>query len=344
MTELVVPMAVLAACAVASSLLVRVVRDFANRRALLDHPNERSSHGLPKPRLGGVGVVAPVLVVGAWLLITERAPASLAVPLVATGLVALLGLADDLRSLPARLRLGVQAALAIIVVASAWTRLSAAAGLLGGLLPVPVLAVLAVLWIVWLTNLYNFMDGIDGIAGMQALVASLALASVAAAVGAPVGAGSSTWLLLALAGSSAGFLLYNFPPSSIFMGDVGSTAIGFFFGVLPLLPDARPVPLEPVAIALSLFVLDATTTLVRRIARGEPWTSPHRTHLYQRPIVLGATHGAVLLTAAAGMLIVAECAAEWGGASPTTRLVLLAVPVAIFVVGQVVVWRMERKA
>ncbi|MEI6225653.1 MAG: glycosyl transferase, partial [Deltaproteobacteria bacterium] len=195
-----------AACAVASSLLVRVVRDFANRRALLDHPNDRSSHGLPKPRLGGVGVVVPVLAVGAWLLITGRAPGSLAVPLAAAGCIALLGLADDLRSLPARVRLGVQTVLAIVVVAAAWSRLPAAAGVLGGLLPAPVLAALAVLWIVWLTNLYNFMDGIDGIAGVQAIVASLALASVASAVG----AGTSTWLLLALAGSSAGFLLYNF--------------------------------------------------------------------------------------------------------------------------------------
>ena len=340
MTESVVPMVVLAASAVASSLLVRVVRDFANRRALLDHPNDRSSHGLPKPRLGGVGVVVPVLAVGTWLLLTGRAHGSLAVPLVATGCIAMLGFADDLRSLPARVRLGVQVALAVVAVASAWGRLPAAAGVLGGLIPVPILAVLAVLWSVWLTNLYNFMDGIDGIAGVQALVASLALASVASAVG----AGTSGWLLLALAGSSAGFLLYNFPPSSIFMGDVGSTAIGFFLGVLPLLPETRPVPLEPVAIALSLFVLDATTTLVRRIVRREPWTTPHRTHLYQRPIVLGATHGAVLLTATAGMVMVAVCAAKWMEASGPTKLGLLAVPVAIFAAGQVVVGRMERKA
>ena len=167
----------------------------------------------------------------------------------------------------------------------------------------------------------------------------VALASVAAAVG----AGASGWLLLALAGSSAGFLLYNFPPSSIFMGDVGATAIGFFLGVLPLLPEARPVPLVPVAIALSLFVLDATTTLVRRMVRGEPWTTPHRTHLYQRPIVLGVTHGAVLIAAAAAMVVVAVCAAKWMEASGSTRLVLLAVPVVIFAAGQVVVGRMERK-
>jgi Fuc2NAc and GlcNAc transferase len=80
---------------------------------------------------------------------------------------------------------------------------------------------------------------------------------------------------------------------------VGATAIGFFLGVLPLIPESHPVPLEPVAIALSLFVLDATTTLVRRIVRGQRWTTPHRTHPYQRPVAQGLTHGAVLLTASA---------------------------------------------
>jgi Fuc2NAc and GlcNAc transferase len=324
----------------ASALLVRIVRDVAVRRAVLDRPNERSSHAVPRPRIGGIGVVVPVLLLGVVLVAVGAAPPVMLVALGCVAFVAGVGLMDDLRPLPARWRFMAQFAAASVVVVTFSNRLPAAAAAFGTVLPVPVLAGLAVLWIVWLTNLYNFMDGIDGIAAGQALIASLALASVASSVG----AGTSGWLLLALAGSSAGFLLYNFPPSSIFMGDVGSTAVGFFFGVLPLLPDARPVPLEPVAIALSLFVLDATTTLVRRIARGEPWATPHRTHLYQRPVVLGATHGAVLLIASAGMVIVAKCATEWGNASPPTRLVLLAVPVALFVTGQVLVWRMGVKS
>ena len=250
-------------------------------------------------------------------------------PLAATGIIALLGLADDLRPLPARVRFGVQVRWRRWWSRPSWSRLPAAAGALGAWLPAPVLAVLAVLWIVWLTNLYNFMDGIDGIAGVQALVAAVGLASVAAAVGAT----TSGWLLLALAGSSAGFLLFNLPPSSIFMGDVGSTAVGFLLGVLPLLPDAGPVPLEPVALALSLFVLDATTTLLRRVAAGEKWYTPHRTHLYQRPVVLGASHREVLLMAAAGMVAVAGCAAAWPRASGAGRLALLAVPVVLFVAG-----------
>ena len=268
-----------------------------------------------------------------------QAPAALILPLVGTGLVGLLGLVDDLRPLPARVRFGVQAALASIVVAASWSRLPAAAGVIGSWLPVPVLAVLAVLWIVWLTNLYNFMDGIDGLAGAQALIAALGLAALAAGLGSE----TTLWLLLALAGSSVGFLVFNFPPSSIFMGDVGSTAIGFFFGILPLLPEVRPVPVEPVAMALSLFVLDATTTLLRRVARGEKWYEPHRTHLYQRPVVAGVGHRGVLLVASGKMVVASGCAVAWPHVPVWGRIALVALLVALFAAGHVAVSRLERR-
>ena len=321
-----------------AALVVRVVRDVALRRSLLDHPNDRSSHTVPRPRLGGIGVVLPLLAMGGWLVAAGRAPPALLLPLAATGVVAVLGLVDDLRPLPARLRLAVQVLAATSVVSASWDRLPAAAGSLGGGLPPAVLAPLAVLWIAWLTNLYNFMDGIDGLAGVQALLAALALASVASGAG----AGASEFLLLALAGGAAGFLVFNLPPSSIFMGDVGSTAVGFFLGVLPLLPEVRPVAFEPVALALSLFFLDATTTLARRIAKGERWYAPHRTHLYQRPVAAGLGHRSVLLAATVGMAAVAACAAAWPGARPSARLVLGAAPFVAFGVGWVTVLAVER--
>ena len=188
----------------------------------------------------------------------------------------------------------------------------------------------------WLTNLYNFMDGIDGLAGVQALLASLALALVATRAG----GATSAWLLLALAGASAGFLFFNFPPSSIFMGDVGSTAIGFFFGVLPLLPGTSPVAIEPVAISLSLFVLDATVTLLRRMAAGEKWYTPHRSHLYQRPVVLGVAHRSVLLVGMCAMAAVAWAAQDWPQAAGGERVLLVVLPVAIYAAGHVLLERM----
>jgi Fuc2NAc and GlcNAc transferase len=329
----------LGACVVVSALLVRAVRDVANRRALLDRPNERSSHSIPKPRVGGVGVVAALVAVGASLVAAGRAAPALLVPLGATFLVALLGLADDLRPLPARVRFGVQLALASVVVAAAWGRLPAVAGTLGAWLPAPVLAVLAVLWIVWLTNLYNFMDGIDGLAGGQAVIAALGLAIVASEVGAT----TTQWLLLAVAGSSLGFLIFNFPPASIFMGDVGSTALGFFFGCVPLLGDRHPVPVGAVAVALALFALDATVTLVCRVARGERWYAPHRTHLYQRPVARGVSHRKVTLIAYGGMVLVAICASRWERASPPARLFLAMVPALLFLAGHAAVRHLERR-
>jgi Fuc2NAc and GlcNAc transferase len=334
-----IPSLIIAGCALLSAFLVRAIRDFANGRELLDQPNERSSHATPKPRMGGIGVIIPVLAVGAGLVATGLAPIDLLIPLAATGLISILGLIDDLRSLSARIRFGAQVVLASGVVAASWSRLPSAADLSGGWLSTPVVAALAVLWIVWLANLYNFMDGIDGIAGVQAAIASLGLAAVAAGLG----AGTTTWLLLALAGSSVGFLFFNYPPSSIFMGDVGSTAIGFFFGILPLLPEARSVPLEPVAIALFFFLLDATLTLARRVVTGEKWYTPHRTHLYQRPVVMGVGHRSVLLVAAGAMVLASGFAVRWLDASRMRRAAMLAMLIALYAAGQGAVGWFERR-
>jgi UDP-N-acetylmuramyl pentapeptide phosphotransferase/UDP-N-acetylglucosamine-1-phosphate transferase len=284
--------------------------------------------------------VVTLTAAGLLLVAAHGADPLLLVPLASTALIAVLGLVDDLRPLPARVRFGVQVLLAAAVVAASWDRLPVAAGVLGTWLPQAVLAPLAVLWITWLTNLYNFMDGIDGIAGAQALIASVGLAIVAAGIGAE----TTSWLLLALAGSSAGFLLFNFPPSSIFMGDVGSTAIGFFFGILPLLPGSGSLPIEPVVLALSFFVLDATFTLLRRVGAGEKWYTPHRTHLYQRPVVLGVAHRPVLLASAGAMVVGAGCAVAWPLAGTTMRAFLVAVPVLLYGAGHAYVARLAGRA
>ena len=321
----------------AALLTTRSVRDFARRKHLLDHPNDRSSHAVPTPRLGGVGIVAAFLVAAAIVAASSEAPGRLAVILVATAAVAAVGLLDDLRPMPARVRFAVQAVAAMVVVVSS-------DGLRGApwLEPLPwaLQAPLLVLWIVWMTNLYNFMDGIDGLAGGQAVIAAGAIAVAAFAGGAP----TTGLLLVALAAASAGFLAFNFPPSSIFMGDVGSTAIGFFLACVPLLPEARPVPIELVGIAVSLFILDATTTLVRRIARGERWFEAHRTHYYQRPVAMGWSHRAVTLTAYAGMGLAGAGAIAYQAAGPEGRLLLLALPVVVFAALAAAVHAMERRA
>ncbi|GEJ55430.1 MraY family glycosyltransferase [Anaeromyxobacter diazotrophicus] len=314
-------------------------RNIAVRLAILDEPNGRSAHATPKPRLGGVGVMGAFLVAGVALVSAGSVPSAAMGPLAATGVIACLGFIDDLRQVPARWRFVVQLAAASTVVAFRFAALPQAAGpLLGSILPPWVLAPLAVLWIVWLTNLYNFMDGIDGLAGGQGLIGGLAIAAAAWLCG----ASATAALAVAVAGASLGFLFLNFPPSSIFMGDVGSTAIGFFFGCVPLLPDRQPVSFDIVAVALSLFVLDATVTLVRRVIQGQRWYEPHRSHHYQRPLALGIEHRAITLSAYLGFALLGGLAVLMALATAPVRLALLMAAALVFVVAAQVVRGLER--
>ncbi len=320
-----------------SLVLTRFVREHARRRRLLDNPNERSSHAVPKPRLGGVGVLVPFLATSTALCLWQRAHVATYLALVLTAGIAAVGLLDDLWSLPARWRFGGQVLAAATIVAFTGGTVAGSPWLLA--LPPPLRIPLLVLWVVWLTNLYNFMDGIDGLAGGQGVLACAALA-----VGAfGLGADTTGWLLLCLGASLLGFLVFNFPPASIFMGDVGSTAIGFFLACVPLLPGGGAIPIEAVGLALALFILDATVTLVRRVARGERWFEAHRTHYYQRPVGLGISHRAVTVSAYLGMAVVGAAAAVYPGAGTEGRVALLGVGLAVFLVGVATVRRLERR-
>lgn len=331
-------LAFFAASAMLSLAVAYACKVVAIRHALLDLPNDRSAHSVPKPRLGGVGVMTAFLLASIVLVALGVVPAGAAIPVAATCVIALLGLVDDLRPLPARVRFAIQTAAAAAVVATRYGVLPVAAGPLLGWLPSGVLAVVAVLWIVWLTNLYNFMDGIDGLAGGQALIAGLAIAAAAGLHGAP----ATSALALALAGASLGFLVLNFPPASIFMGDVGSTAIGFFFGCVPLLPEAQPVSFDVVGVALVLFVLDATFTLVRRVAQGQRWYEAHRSHFYQRPLAFGVAHRKITVASYGGFLVVGTLAALMPGAPLALRAALVAAGVALFLTAAQLVRSLER--
>jgi Fuc2NAc and GlcNAc transferase len=320
----------------ASALFVLALRTYARNRSLLDRPNQRSAHSIPTPRLGGLGIMATFLPGAAIWSIAGRSEEALVV-IGGAAAMAVLGLLDDLRSLPARTRFAVQVIAAAAVV---WARREALTNGATALLPLPVwiLGPLAVLWIVWMTNLYNFMDGIDGLAAGQGVFASLGLAAGALAAGSL----GPAFLLVLLAAAIGGFLLFNFPPASIFMGDVGSTAIGFFLACVPFLPSFRPVPVEAVAIAAGLFIFDATTTLIRRMRKGEHWYEPHRSHWYQRPLSHGVPHRAITLWAYAGMLLLGGASAVFVEAGAIPRLVLLSAPILVFLASVRAVLRIER--
>ena len=254
------------------------MRRYALGSGLMDVPNERSSHSIPTPRGGGLAIVIAVCIstCGVWLMDSVHT-SILAIVLIGGGFVALVGYLDDRHELPARLRFAVHLAAAVLAVALI------DGGILGlghGLGPTRVsVGFLAAIGVVWMLNLYNFMDGIDGIAAAQSAFMAGAGAVLNVAGGGPDGL---TMVLVITATASCGFLIPNWPPATIFMGDVGSGFLGFLFGALALVCDAQtPVSVWSWIILGSLFIGDATATLLHRMARHERWYVAHRTHAYQ---------------------------------------------------------------
>lgn len=268
--------------------LTPLLAKWARRRNLLDIPNQRSSHVIATPRIGGVALVASVV---AGLVLYQIAGSGIgreAAIVVAGALtIAALGLADDFWTLSAIVRLLVQAVVATTVVA------------LVGPLPLPWFApnswgalLLTVFWVGLLTNVYNFMDGIDGIAGAQAIIAGTGWTIVAFLAGSP----DIAALSLLVAAASGGFLVHNWQPAKVFMGDAGSGFFGFLFGTLPLLAPAGRVSLVWCGVLLLWpFLFDTGFTLLRRASRLENILAAHRSHIYQRLVLTGCSHRDVTL-------------------------------------------------
>lgn len=275
-----------------SWILTGAVRRYTLARSLMDVPNHRSSHTVPTPRGGGIAIAATTLIGVLALCAAGIVPVQLGWAMGGGGLaIAVVGWLDDLHEISASVR-------AIIhVAAAAWAVLwlgglpsldlgwtSVSLGLVG--------TGLAIVGIAWLINLYNFMDGIDGLAGTEAATIGVTGFTVLLWLG----HGGLAMLGLLIAAASAGFLLWNWAPAKIFMGDVGSGFLGFAFGVLALASErAGALPLLAWMILLGAFVFDATITLIRRIVRGESWHEAHRTHAYQRLVQAGWSHSAVVL-------------------------------------------------
>lgn len=297
MTTLLGPALVSLAVALA---LTPVLRRLSHRQGLLDVPNERSSHARPTPRSGGVAIVAAI--VTALALYGEWRDARLVFVLVWGAIIALLGLVDDFRTLPAKPKLAVHALAAAATTLLADVTLSRLEIPYYGWLELSLLAIpVTLFWIIGVTNAYNFMDGINGMAAIEAIVCGAAYAALTLRVGDSAGA----TLALAIAGGAAGFLAWN-AGGSIFMGDVGSGVLGFLFGVLALRLARWDVPFIAAMLPLFPFLFDTGLTLLRRARRRERLFSAHKTHMYQRLITLGWSHPAVSLLWGA---LAAGCAA-----------------------------------
>ncbi len=273
---------------------------YALAAQLLDHPNERSSHTEPTPRGGGVAIVVSfcllAIALGAAGVLTQDWLAAL----LGSGLlVALVGFLDDRAALPARWRFLAHGA------ASFWSL-----WLMGGIPPVPVFGfdvdlgwfglTLAAFYLIWMVNLYNFMDGIDAIAAIEAITVSLG-----GAVSWWLATSTPQWpVVVVFAACVGGFLFWNYPPARIFMGDAGSGFIGMVLAIFSLWTAQQATQVFWCwFILLGCFMVDATTTLIRRVRRGEKFHEAHRSHAYQYASRVHRSHQVISLTVGAINLI-----------------------------------------
>lgn len=280
-------------CAFLSALLLAALgtskmRAYALRASLLDEPGHRSLHKVATPRGGGVAITASVLAVCLTGLIAATSAINifqLSFMFLAMAMSAL-GFADDRYVLSAKSRLQMQVA----IVAATVVLYFVSSGYTTSLTTQIISGVVLLLFCTWMTNLYNFMDGSDGIAALQGLTVSLGLALLTESMIVRIPA-------IALAGACSGFLIFNWQPAKIFMGDAGSVFLGFTSAVLIMLvgkSDGSVIALSALVLH-GAFVVDATVTLLTRLLRGKQPHVAHRSHTYQRLIQSGLSHRQVAL-------------------------------------------------
>ena len=300
----------------------------------LDHPNERSLHDRPTPRTGGIALMGAlylgVLIFGALSWIRSSPDESIAVfdstgwwILMMTGVISFVSLMDDRKGLPIAVRFGVHLLAATFLVIGSGLALPPTAVPMFGLIKWGcITAPLTVLFLVWMANLYNFMDGMDGFAGGMTVIGCGLLGYLGWQAHHPV-----IFVIGTLQSAvAAGFLVHNFPPAKIFMGDVGSVATGFLVAALIVLGCRDGVfDLWVPLIAFSPFVLDATVTLARRMLRYEYVWEAHRDHYYQRLVLSGWGHKRTVLAEYGVMMLCGGLALFYQYASEEWRLVVLGV-------------------
>lgn len=280
----------------ASYVLTRCIYFYALKKNILDIPNERSSHQLPTPRGGGLAFVFLFYVVLIVLFLNQLISSNIFIALLGGIFIAGIGYCDDLFHVKSHWR--------------ALTHLLSAAWGLAWLHGIPhlffgsqyfyapvLLFILAIIVTVWFINLYNFMDGIDGLASMEAVFVSFAAGCFLFFSGFV----DTALICFALTFSVLGFLIVNWPPAKIFMGDIGSGFIGYILAMLMWITNNQHQLAFPIWwILLSLFIADASFTLIYRMIQKKSWLSAHKEHAYQRLTQSGFSHLQVTL----GMLFI----------------------------------------
>jgi Fuc2NAc and GlcNAc transferase len=323
-------------CLVASALVTGRVRRFLVSRRQLVIPGERSLHEVPTPQGGGVAIVAATIAAQCVLAALGIVPFKALLAFGGGGIaVAVIGYLDDRRHISPLLRISVH--LAAALWALFWLGGLPAISIAGRSMTLGVGGyVLGALGIIWSLNLFNFMDGIDGVAASEATFVALAGAMLSVVIGTSAAAPT---VALMLGCACMGFLIFNWPPAKIFMGDVGSGYVGYTIALL-VVAAARDNAVNWLVwlILGAVFVVDATLTLARRMLRGERVYEAHRSHAYQRlarrwghlPVTVGVLAVNLLwLLPCAWLATVYPEQSAWIAIAALTPLVLVALAVGV---------------
>lgn len=314
-------------------LLVYLYAEWLRRNSVFEIPNARSSHKEPVPSGGGLPVMAVVL--GAIVLVHGVPEPHMAWPMLWAAVLALVSWADDRRPLSPLLRF----ALHVVSVATCLAIMPVEQRILLAGAPLLLDRLVAGLCWVWFINLYNFMDGIDGLAGSETVMIALGVLLIATTLGAYP---ELLTLAAALAGSAAGFLVWNWQRAKVFFGDSGSIPTGFLIGWMLVQLAAHGAPVAAVILPL-YFLADATITLFRRILRGDAFWRPHREHFYQLAVRAGLAHQAVVLRVIVANAVLLG-AAMMAASRPVFALAAAAAAVTVLIGSLWLAWRRSEAA
>lgn len=315
-------------------VLTKAIQAVGVKYRLLDAPNNRSSHVVPVPRIGGLAIV--IATIAGCAISVQAFDKQLIGIALGCILLAAFGLWDDLRPMrPAQKYIPqvLAAAFVALLIQPEFTiELPYMNERVNG---VPAV-LFAAFWITATTNAFNFMDGIDGLVAGVAIIIAMVLSVISG--------GIASNILLPLAASLAGYLVWNIHPANIFMGDVGSQFIGFLIGAATLLSPPKTVNAVPLIILFAPFLFDTGFTILRRLRTGENVFSAHRSHLYQRLTVGGISHRSVSNLYYGATSLCALIAVAYSQVGSLTRTLSLFLGVLLLGAYAAAVTTLERRA
>jgi UDP-N-acetylmuramyl pentapeptide phosphotransferase/UDP-N-acetylglucosamine-1-phosphate transferase len=308
---------------------------------VLDYPNERSLHSRPTPRTGGVAVLAAILVAATYGAFEFGTHDGAVIWIAAAGvLLAGVSFVDDRYQVPPAYRILVHVFVAALIMFGGLTLDVIWIGSIEWSLPQLLSIPATLLFIVWMINLYNFMDGMDGFASGMAAIGF----GTFAILGWNMGNELFTVLNSIIAAAAAGFLVFNFPPAKIFLGDAGSSTLGLFAAAMSIWGAVENIfPFWAAILIFSPFTVDATVTLLRRLVRGETIWQAHKTHYYQRLVRLGWGHRKTVLWEYA-LMIVCAASAAWAIHAPLRlQWIMISFWIGLYALSVFVVNWLERR-